>query len=289
MNMKRLSVRSLVTVVVFTLAACGGMESGTDGGTGGGSGGGAMGGGSGGGGGDADAGTGGGGGGDADAGTGGGGGATDAGTGGGGGDVDAGTGGGGGMAVTVSEITGNTSAPYAGQLINLSLTVTGAMPVIHWTQTGGPMGTFDDNSGPTARWYSPEVTTATLFTLEAQVGVSPPETKTITFTVNPPKFSEVWADILNPTCRVCHGFIGATPATGYTQLVGVNHQRGAACNNTGITKRVEAGSKTNSLLFRKVERTQPGTCGNSMPQGGMLPTNEVIAIGAWIAAGAPNN
>jgi hypothetical protein len=87
--------------------------------------------------------------------------------------------------------------------------------------------------------------------------------------------------------------MGMTAATGYGNLVDANHAAGQACiTNSGITKRVVANDRMNSLVLRKLQGTQHPTCGNRMPPattGMVLPPHELIGISTWIAVGAPNN
>ncbi len=188
------------------------------------------------------------------------------------------------------------AAPYAGQLTTLSITATdpeGDALTIAWSQSAPTaMGTFQSGAGTTSpAWFSPEVTTDTMFTLDVSVsdGTNAPVTRSLILTVRAPKFSEVWGTILNARCAGCHGFAGTSAASSYSSIVNVNHGAGGGCSGTGITKRIVPSDKTNSLILRKVLGTQPGACGGQMPAGGMLNANQFVSLGAWIAAGAPND
>lgn len=263
------------------ITSCGGPEASLDGGGGGtgGAGGGAAGGGAGGGGGSADAGGG--------------------GAGGGGGTMDAGVN--HEPVVAAAIATSNTTA-FAGQVIDLSITATdadGDRLTYAWSQVSpSTMGTFVQVLGAnTRRWWSPETTTPTTYTLRVSVtdNRSAPITRDVTITVSAPRWQDVYATFLGTSlCTGCHGsmgqyVVGATAAQAYANVVNVNHRRGAGCNSAGITKLVVPGDKLTSLLWRKCAGTQPAACGVTMPQGGATPDHHIVSLGSWIQIGAPNN
>jgi hypothetical protein len=199
---------------------------------------------------------------------------------------------GGGVAptITVGEINAVPRTPYAGQRVRLSISLNGGQAPIFWEQTEGPNGRFSSQTGTSVDWSSPGLGARTTYTVQVRVSTAPVVTKTITFTIDPPTYTQVWTDILQPNCRSCHTFIGNTAAAGYGSLVGANHGAPAACGSSGITKRIVAGSAQQSLLFRKVAGTQPSGCGSRMPSSAApLPIGQIEAIGAWINLGAPNN
>lgn len=201
--------------------------------------------------------------------------------------VDAG--GGGTPTITVGEINAVPRTPYAGQSVRLSISLSGGQAPVFWEQTAGPNGRFSSQTGTTVQWSSPGLGTRTTFTVQVRVSTAPAVTKTISFTIDPPTYTQVWNDILQPNCRSCHGYIGDTPAAGYAGLVGANHAATPACTSSGFTKRVVAGNAQQSLLFRKLLNTQPAACGGRMPSAAALPVGQIEAIGAWINMGAPNN
>jgi hypothetical protein len=201
--------------------------------------------------------------------------------------VDAGSG--GTPTLTIGEISAVPRNPYGGQSVRLSISLSG-QATLFWEQTAGPLGRFSSQSGTTVQWTPPGVNTRTAYTVQVRVGTISPVTKTIAFTVDPPTYTQVWTDILQPNCRSCHTFIGNTPAAGYATLVGANHGSTAACTTSGFTKRIVAGNAQQSLVFRKVAGSQPSACGGRMPSAAAaLPIGQVESIGAWINLGAPNN
>jgi hypothetical protein len=199
---------------------------------------------------------------------------------------------GGGVAptITVGEINAVPRNPYAGQRVRLSISLSGGQAPLFWEQIAGPNGRFSSQTGTSVDWSSPGLGARTTYTVQVRVSTAPVVTKTISFTIDPPTYTQLWNDILQPSCRGCHSYIGNTPAAGYAGLVGANHTASAACTSSGITKRVVAGSAQQSLLFRKVAGTQATACGGRMPSAAVpLPIGQVEAIGAWINLGAPNN
>jgi hypothetical protein len=197
--------------------------------------------------------------------------------------------GGGTPTLTIGEISAVPRTPYGGQSVRLSISLSG-QATLFWEQTAGPMGRFSSQSGTTVQWTPPGLNTRTAYTVQVRVGTISPVTKTIAFTVDPPTYTQVWTDILQPNCRSCHTFIGNTPAAGYATLVGANHGSTDACTRSGFAKRIVAGNAQQSLLFRKVAGSQPSACGSRMPtSGATLPIGQIEAIGAWINLGAPNN
>jgi hypothetical protein len=199
---------------------------------------------------------------------------------------------GGGVAptITVGEINAVPRTPYAGQRVRLSISLSGGQAPLFWEQIGGPNGRFSSQTGTSVDWSSPGLGARNTYTVQVRVSTAPVVTKTITFTIDPPTYTQLWNDVLQPSCRSCHSFIGNTAAAGYAGLVGANHAAVPACTSSGFTKRIVAGNAQQSLLFRKVAGTQPTACGGRMPSSAAaLPLGLVEAIGAWINLGAPNN
>lgn len=85
------------------------------------------------------------------------------------------------------------------------------------------------------------------------------------------KFSQVYADILQPRCVSCHGAGGSG---------------GVSLNSyAGVAKVVKAGNAAQSALYISVSGAAP-----SMPLGGNpLSTAAVQELASWINSGAPNN
>lgn len=196
-------------------------------------------------------------------------------------------------------ITASATSAFAGSNITLSITASdpdGDSLTYAWSQTApASMGTFGATNAASTTWFSPEISMMTSFTIKVTVtdGKSAPIERTVTIDATVPRLQDVYASVYS-SCTGCHGAsggmnLGANASTAFTATVGVNHTRGATCNNTGITKRVAANDKMNSLLYRKVAGTQPGGCGGRMPQGGMATPNQVVTVGSWISGGALNN
>ena len=241
-------------------------------------------------------------------------GAGDSGLGGGGGGsgTDAGSGGGtGGGAmgpnhppVVAASITAPVTSGFSGQLLDLSITATDEdFDVLTVTWTGG--GTFVTPASPKAvRWYSPLTTTTTTYTLSVSVtdGRSPAESRSVTVTITPPRFQDVYGRILGVPalsggqCAGCHGAmgqytVGSTAAQGWTNVVNASHHQGSGCTAAGLSKLVVPGDLDRSLLYRKMMGTQPAGCGDEMPRGAATAALEwqAVAVGSWISIGAPND
>jgi len=266
LDSRRLVLRLRLALLLLALAACGGVEPSPDGGP-------------------ADAGA-------PDSG------AVDSGLGGGGGS-DAGTGGGtGGGAmgpnhppVVAASITAPVTSGFSGQLLDLSIAATDEdfdVLTVTWT---GP-GTFVTPASPKAvRWYSPLTTTLTTYTLSVSVtdGRSPAASRTVTVTITPPRFQDVYGRILGVPalsggqCAGCHGAmgqysVGSTAAQGWTNVVDAPHHRGSGCTAAGLSKLVVPGDLDHSLLYRKMRGTQPMGCGDEMPRGAATAALEWQAI-----------
>jgi hypothetical protein len=209
-------------------------------------------------------------------------------------------------------ITAPVTSGYAGQLFALSLSATDAnldRLSFTWSQVSptGAQGTFVENGSPEAqRWFSPETLTPTTFVLRVSVtdGRSPAVTREVTVTVRPPRFTEVYANVLGlgvfsgGQCTGCHGSmgnysVGASANAAWTRLVNVPHTQAASCRAQGLTVLVSPGNPDASLLYRKMAGTQPMECGDVMPRGTTAtppsPPNQVVAVGTWIRLGAPND
>lgn len=110
--------------------------------------------------------------------------------------------------------------------------------------------------------------------------------------VTTPHWQSIYDTIVTPTCALgpCHSAASAsasgeldlsTPAIAYAALVG----RSATTASCGT--RVVAMHPETSFLVQKLEGTEaPGTCGDPMPIGGMLPADQITVIRTWITNGA---
>lgn len=112
----------------------------------------------------------------------------------------------------------------------------------------------------------------------------------------PPTFTHLYEDVLSADCIVtggCHsgasrsGFLSfETREQAYEELFEAEAM-GANCRRAGWT-RVVPGHPEASLLLAKLEGT--AGCGARMPSAeSPLATEEIAAVRAWIAAGAPND
>jgi hypothetical protein len=111
-------------------------------------------------------------------------------------------------------------------------------------------------------------------------------------------FTQVYTTVITQFCSPCHTMAGGigittgnldmtTQAKAFANLVNVPAS-GASCAGKG--PRVVPGSPPTSVLFVKVDLTDPAPCGSKMPLG-LPPLSQanVDLIGAWITAGAQNN
>jgi len=159
-----------------------------------------------------------------------------------------------------------------------------------WTQTApAQAGTFVVANAATGQWRSPALGAATMFTLQVSVsdGRNPPVTRTVSFQVTVPHFTDVQQ--VFGVCTSCHGGSGGlTLLTGssYAALVDVNANN-AACNTL---KRVNPGDPSTSVLVRKIEGS---TCGGRMPANNPTYFNNnpglLIRVRSWIMGGALND
>ena len=201
---------------------------------------------------------------------------------------------------------------FAGQQVPLSITASdanGDRLTVTWSQVSPATdtGTFFENGSATAqRWVSPETLTPTTYVLRVTVtdGRSPPESRELSISVRPPRFTEVYASALGVPvlqggqCVGCHGSmgnyqVGSTANAAHSRLVNVAHNHGAGCRNAGVTSLVVPNDKNASLLYRKMAGTQPPACGGVMPLGTTAmppsPLSALVTIGTWIRLGAPND
>ncbi len=238
---------------------------------------------------------------------------------------DAGTGGGSGGGASGGGLPGPNVPPvvgaaivapmtsgFAGQLLPLSISATDANQdrlTITWTQVSpsGEPGTFFENGSANAqRWSSPETLTPTTFVLRVEVtdGRSPAETREVTVMIRPPRFTEVFANVLGVPvlqggqCTGCHGSmgsytVGSTANAAWSRIVNVAHNHGAGCRNAGVPSLIVPNDKARSLLYLKMVGTQPAACGGVMPLGTTAippsPPNQAVTLGTWIRLGAPND
>lgn len=113
-----------------------------------------------------------------------------------------------------------------------------------------------------------------------------------------PSFATVYSSIIAVRCSPCHTTptgIGVTQGhldmtsepTAFSNLVNAPGA-GIACGGMGT--RVVPGNPRASLMFLKIDLTDPAPCGAKMPFGlPPLAQSEIDMIGAWITAGALNN
>ena len=107
-----------------------------------------------------------------------------------------------------------------------------------------------------------------------------------------PTWDSIYTTVIQHTCATggCHDAASApfsghldmsTADLAYADLVGV------AADHTECGTRVAPGNPGGSFLLAKLDGTQShGTCGDTMPIGGMLPTPVRGAIQTWITNGA---
>jgi hypothetical protein len=196
---------------------------------------------------------------------------------------------------TVSaSITGPTTV-VAGNLASLSITASdpdGDTLTYAWSTVPTNRGTFSNTASASTTWRSPEISTATDFTVQVIVSdgqSTVTRTKVVRATV--PTYAThiqpIWAQ-----CTGCHdnsspaGGMNLLSASSYNNLVNA-----AAQNSTCSTLvRVSPNQPDNSLLVRKISGT---ACGNRMPQDnpGYFVSNPglITRIRSWILAGALNN
>ncbi len=104
-----------------------------------------------------------------------------------------------------------------------------------------------------------------------------------------PTFSSIYQTVLtSPRCIGCHGASGGLDFGGgkdaaYGRLIGVASSNPAAT----AAQRVTPNNVDRSWFYVKV--ADPSAPSGRMPLGGALSECEVMAIGDWIAGGAPND
>jgi len=162
-----------------------------------------------------------------------------------------------------------------------------------WTQTApGVNGTWTaGQAAATATWRTPEVATATAFTLQVAVsdGVAPAVVRSIVVAVTVPRFTDVQAVFDAAPCTGCHGSsggLGLGSVVSYANLVNVTANN-ATCSPL---KRVTPGDPDSSVLVRKMQGT---TCGNRMPRNNAtyfdVNPGLVVRVRSWILGGALND
>ena len=102
-----------------------------------------------------------------------------------------------------------------------------------------------------------------------------------------PTFSNVWSEVLNPTCVSCHGggsggLSMPDQATAYDNLVGV------ASVGSPSDIRVVAGDSDASYLIHKLEGATD-IAGSKMPLSGSVSADHIQLIRDWIDAGAADD
>lgn len=207
--------------------------------------------------------------------------------------------------VVNATITQSRTTAFAGEVVELSLGATdedGDRLTFTWQ---GP-GSFFENGNPSAqRWFSDERIVPEQLNLSVSVtdGRSTPITRQLTVDVTTPRFQDVFTILSRPVlqggqCVGCHGSMGdyqiaGVRAVAWSQLVGGDHHRGAACVNAGLPKMVVASDRQRSLLYRKMISTQPSACGDGMPAMSQVqpasPLQHIATVGSWIGAGALND
>jgi parallel beta-helix repeat protein len=127
-----------------------------------------------------------------------------------------------------------------------------------------------------------------------------PSSTTTSTTVSVYTFTQLYADILSPTCGPCHGSalnyagldqLNQGQANAYADLV---NQPSTETSATSMLDRVEPGDATLSYMMHKLDGTHLGGAvmgsGVRMPAGGpYLQTWQLDAIRAWINGGAAND
>jgi hypothetical protein len=210
------------------------------------------------------------------------------------------------LPVVNADIVINRTTVYAGQVAEVALGATdedGDRLSFTWS---GP-GRFFENGNPAAqRWFSDERSTPGTATLTVWVtdNRSPPVQRQVTIDVTVPRFTDVFSSVLSVPvlqggqCVGCHGSMGdwqiaGTRAQGYAQLVNASHHRGQACINAGVPVMVAPGEVSRSLLYVKMNSTQPAACGDGMPAMSVVqpasPLQHIVTVGSWIRAGALND
>jgi hypothetical protein len=158
----------------------------------------------------------------------------------------------------------------------------------------GP-GIFTQLTAASTRWRSPDISTATDFTLQVTVSDGAASvTRLSTVRVTVPTYASHIQPIWNDVCTSCHdstsptGGLNLLPGVSRANLVGVNGTN--RCGGTTAIPRVVANQPDSSLLVRKISGA---TCGTRMPSGN---TNYFVdnpglitRIRSWIRAGALNN
>ncbi len=126
---------------------------------------------------------------------------------------------------------------------------------------------------------------------------SPSPTTAPPSTSAPATWTQVYTDIISPSCASCHSPTGIGGESGkldmssqpaaYTNLFDVA-AAGSACSGKGT--RVTPKSAATSILYLKISTTDPSPCGSKMPlTGPALSQAEVDEIASWINAGAMND
>jgi mono/diheme cytochrome c family protein len=115
---------------------------------------------------------------------------------------------------------------------------------------------------------------------------SPAAAPTVSFS------QRIQAEILTPSCTLCHTDEGRTPAGGLNLKSGSAHSNLVGVASTGKpgAVRVIAGNPSGSYLVQKLEGA-PDIVGLRMPRNGppFLTDAQVALIRQWIQNGAPNN
>jgi hypothetical protein len=155
----------------------------------------------------------------------------------------------------------------------------------------------DDSSGttttPQPTQPTPDAATNDAATSDAadaaDTAVTPPPAAT---------FTQVYTTVIAQSCSPCHTTLNGdgilighldmtTQANAFANLVNVP-TAGASC--AGVGTRIVPGSPITSILFLKVDLTDPPPCGSKMPLGRPpLSQDNVNLIGSWITGGALNN
>lgn len=191
-------------------------------------------------------------------------------------------------------LTAPTSRLVAGDDVTLSI---GAMdldgdPLTYSWRTNPPgLGTFRTSRESVARWHSPDLSTATTYTLQVTVSDGTASaTRSVEVPIHVPTYAADIQPLWSPTCTTCHS--GGGPrrlnleaGSSYASLVNVDGT--ASC---GTFARVMPGQPDQSLLVQKISGD---ACGGRMPQ---LDTDyfdrnpgELVRIRSWILAGARND
>ncbi|WP_052519451.1 Ig-like domain-containing protein [Archangium violaceum] len=200
-------------------------------------------------------------------------------------------------APTVDEAISVTTPAIAGD-VTLSIGATdadGDVLTYAWSTSVAGQGTFTAPTASETQWLSPEISTATTYTIQVTVSDGTASvTRTLDVQVGVPEYTRDIQPIWNAQCTSCHsssgrGGLNLLEGSSHASLVNTAGTGGypAGC---GGTTRVVPNEPDNSMLVKKISGT---ACGGRMPQGNTAyfdnNPGQLIRIRSWILAGALNN